>query len=118
MNIKPIKTDQDYDQAMQRLEVIFNAVPGTTEGDELEILGVLIDNYENQRIKIGYPDPIEAIKFRMEQLGYNQTDLAGVIGLQSRVSEVLNKKRKLTIDMIRKLHEYLNIPTDVLIQPY
>jgi HTH-type transcriptional regulator/antitoxin HigA len=118
MNIKPIKTEQDYKEAMQRLEVIFNSVPGTIEGDELEILGVLIDNYESQHIQLGYPDPIEAIKFRMEQLGYNQNDLAKVIGLQSRVSEVLNKKRKLTIDMIRKLHDSLSIPTDVLIQPY
>lgn len=118
MNIKPIKTEQDYNEALNRLEVIFDALPGTTEGDELEILGVLIDNFENQGVDIGYPDPIEAIKFRMEQLGYNQNDLAKVIGLKSRVSEILNKKRKLTIDMIRKLHQGLSIPTDILIQPY
>lgn len=118
MNIKPIKTEQDYNEALNRLEVIFDALPGTTEGDELEILGVLIDNFEIQSVDIGYPDPIEAIKFRMEQLGYNQNDLAKVIGLKSRVSEILNKKRKLTIDMIRKLHQGLSIPTDILIQPY
>jgi HTH-type transcriptional regulator/antitoxin HigA len=118
MNIKPIKTEQDYNDALNRLELIFDAEHGSPEGDELEILGILIENYEAQFFKLGYPDPIEAIKFRMEQLGYNQNDLAKVIGLQSRVSEILNKKRRLTIDMIRKLHENLSIPTDVLIQPY
>jgi len=118
MDIKPIKTAADYQDALNRLEMIFDAQPGTKEGDELEILGVLIDNYENTQDIIEFPDPIEAIKFRMEQLNYTQKDLAGVIGLKSRVSEILNKKRKLTIDMIRKLHEGLSIPTDVLIQEY
>lgn len=116
--MKLIKTAADYQQALSRLEMIFDARPGTKEGDELEVLGVLIDNYEGTLQPIGYPDPIEAIKFRMEQLNYNQNDLAKVIGLKSRVSEILNKKRKLTIDMIRKLHEGLSIPTDVLIQEY
>jgi len=83
-DIKPIKTEEDYKNALLRLEVIFDALAGSVEGDELEVLGILIENYENQHIKIGYPDPIEAIKFRMEQLGYNQNDLAKVIGLQSR----------------------------------
>jgi HTH-type transcriptional regulator/antitoxin HigA len=118
MNIKPIKSASDYQEALKRLEFIFDAEPGSKEGDELEILGVLIDNYENTLNTIDFPDPIEAIKFRMEQLNYNQKDLADVIGLKSRVSEVLNKKRKLTIDMIRKLHEALSISTDVLIQEY
>ena len=86
------------------------------EGDELVVLGILIDQYEN--FPIGLPDPIEAIKFRMEQMGYNQTDLANIIGLKSRTSEILNRKRKLSLDMIRQLHERLNIPTDVLIQAY
>lgn len=88
------------------------------EGDELEVLGILIDQYENENFPIGLPDPIEAIKFRMEQMGYNQTDLANIIGLKSRTSEILNRKRKLSLDMIRQLHERLNIPTDVLIQAY
>jgi len=118
MNIKPIKTDDDYKQALKRLEIIFDAKQGTKEGDELEVLGVLIDNYESTQDTIDFPDPIEAIKFRMEQMNYNQKDLANVIGLKSRVSEILSKKRKLTIDMIRKLHEGLSIPTDVLIQEY
>ncbi|MEJ0102001.1 MAG: helix-turn-helix domain-containing protein [Bacteroidota bacterium] len=103
---------------MARLEVIFDAKPGTSQGDELEILGILIDNYEKVNDPIDLPDPIEAIKFRMEQLGYNQSDLANVVGLKSRASEILNKKRKLTLEMIRSLHATMNIPTDVLIQNY
>jgi len=118
MNLKPIKTKKDYQQALARLEVIFDAKKGTLEGDELEIMGILIDQYENEHFPIDLPDPIEAIKFRMEQLGYTQTDLAKVVGLKSRASEILSKKRKLSLDMIRQLHEKLNIPTDVLIQAY
>ena len=118
MAIKPIKTKKDYQAAMNRLEVIFDARPGTPEGDELEVLGLLIDKYEQEYYPIGYPDPIEAIKFRMEQLGYSQSDLAKVVGLKSRASEILSKKRKLTLEMIRQLHQALGIPTDVLIQSY
>ena len=118
MTIKPIKTKKDYQQALNRLEIIFDARKGTAEGDELEVLGILIDKYENERFPIGFPDPIEAIKFRMEQMGYNQADLAKVVGLKSRASEILSKKRKLSLDMIRQLHERLNTPTDVLIQSY
>ena len=118
MNIKPIKTEKDYQMALERLEVVFNAKSGSAEGDELELLGILISQYENEHFPIDLPDPIEAIKFRMEQLDYNQNDLARVIGLKSRVSEILNRKRKLSLDMIRKLHEVLHIPTDVLIQAY
>ena len=103
---------------MERLEGIFDARPGTAEGDELEVLSILIEKYENEHFPIGMPDPIEAIRFRMEQLGYNQADLAKVVGLKSRVSEILSRKRKLTLEMIRQLHEVLNIPTDVLIQSY
>ncbi|MBK6485019.1 MAG: helix-turn-helix domain-containing protein [Chitinophagaceae bacterium] len=118
MNLKPIKTKKDYQKALDRLELIFDAKKGTEEGDELEILGILIDQYENEHFPIGLPDPIEAIKFRMEQLGYTQTDLAKVVGLKSRASEILSRKRKLSLDMIRQLHDKLNIPTDVLIQAY
>ena len=118
MKIKPIKTEKDYNQALERLEVIFDAKKGTKEGDELEILGILIDNYENEFFPINLPDPIEAIKFRMEQLDYSQNDLATVIGLKSRASEILNKKRKLSLEMIRKLTEKLHIPSEVLIQAY
>jgi HTH-type transcriptional regulator/antitoxin HigA len=115
---KPIKTKKDYEQALDRLELIFDAKKGTEKGDELEILGILIDNYENEKFPIGFPDPVEAIKFRMEQLGYNQTDLANVVGLKSRASEILNRKRKLSLEMIRQIHNSLNIPTEVLIQAY
>ena len=118
MDIKPIKTENDYNQALQRLEVIFDAKNGSPEGDELEVLGILIEKYENEKLPISLPDPIEAIKFRMEQMGYNQNDLANIIGLKSRASEILNRKRKLSLEMIRQLHERLHIPTDVLIQTY
>ncbi|ENI5845150.1 helix-turn-helix domain-containing protein [Flavobacterium psychrophilum] len=118
MEIKPIKTEKDYNQALERLDMIFDAKNGTPEGDELEVLGILIDQYENEHFPIDLPDPIEAIKFRMEQMGYNQNDLANIVGLKSRASEILNRKRKLSLEMIRKLHESLHIPTDVLIQTY
>jgi HTH-type transcriptional regulator / antitoxin HigA len=118
MEIKPLKTKKDYNLAMARLENIFDSKAGTPEGDELEILGILIEKYESANYPIEFPDPIEAIKFRMEQLGFNQTDLVKVIGFKSRVSEIMNKKRKLSLDMIRKLNSSLNIPTDVLIKEY
>jgi HTH-type transcriptional regulator / antitoxin HigA len=118
MTIKPIKTKKDYQAAMNRLDAIFDSKLGTPTGDELEILTMLIEKYEDEHVQIDYPDPIEAIKFRMEQMGYTQNDLAKVVGLKSRASELLNKKRKLTLDMIRKLHISLSIPTDVLIQEY
>jgi HTH-type transcriptional regulator/antitoxin HigA len=118
MNIKPLKTKKDYKQAMERLEKIFDAKPGTTQGDELDILGILIEKYESNHFPIDFPDPIEAIKFRMEQMGYNQKDLVNVIGFKSRVSEIMSKKRKLSLEMIRKLNSSLNIPTDVLIKEY
>jgi HTH-type transcriptional regulator/antitoxin HigA len=118
MTLKPIKTKKDYEAALKRLDVIFDSKPGTTAGDELEILSILIERYEDEKNPIEYPDPIEAIKFRMEQLGYNQNDLAKVVGLKSRASELLSRKRKLTLEMIRKLHTTLSIPTEVLIQDY
>ena len=118
MNIKPIKTESDYNQALKRLEEIFDAKKGTEEGDELEILSILIENYEKEHYPVDLPDPIEAIKFRMEQLGMKQKDLAEVVGFKSRVSEILNKKRKLTLEMIRNLSKKLNIPSEVLIQNY
>jgi HTH-type transcriptional regulator/antitoxin HigA len=118
MKILPIRNEKDYQKALDRLEDIFDAKKGTEEGDELEILSILIDRYENENFPIGMPDPIEAIKFRMEQMGMNQKDLAEVVGFKSRVSEILNKKRKLTLNMIRKLNTNLHIPTEVLVQDY
>lgn len=116
MNIKPIKTKKDYTLAIKRIDTIFDAKSGTAEGNELEVLSILIEHYENRRLKIKYPDPIDAIKFRMDQLGYNSTDLAQIIGYKSRVSEILHKKRKLTIEMVRILSKKLNIPAEILIQ--
>ena len=118
MDINLIKTEKDYNRALERLELIFNAKKGSPEGDELVLLGILIDQYENEYFPIDLPDPIEAIKFRMEQMGYNQNDLAKIVGLKSRASEILNRKRKLSLEMIRRLHTSLNIPTEVLIQNY
>jgi HTH-type transcriptional regulator/antitoxin HigA len=118
MNIKPIKTKKDYEQAMLRLESIFDAKKGATKGDELEILSLLIEKYEDEKFPIDLPDPVEAIKFRMEQMGMTQTDLANIVGQKSRASEILNRKRKLSLDMIRQLHQQWHIPTEVLVQAY
>ncbi|MDR0692462.1 MAG: hypothetical protein LBF69_05435 [Prevotellaceae bacterium] len=118
MEIKPINTKKDYEQALARLEVIFDAKKGSAEGDELEVLSILVDNYEQQHFPVAFPDPIEAIKFRMEQLGYNQNDLANIAGLKSHAGEILNRKRKLSIGVIRQLHKNLNISADVLMQVY
>ena len=118
MNIKPIKTKKEYESALKRLDKIFDSNPGTKNGDELEVLSILIDKYEKENYPIDFPDPIEAIKFRMEQLNLKQKDLANVIGFKTRVSEVMNRKRKLTLDMIRKISEALSIPTDVLVKEY
>jgi HTH-type transcriptional regulator/antitoxin HigA len=98
------------------LELILT--PKDTPGDELEVLGILIDRYENENFPIDLPDPIEAIKFRMEQMGYNQNDLAKIVGLKAVLAEILNRKGVISLEMIRKLHEALHIPTDVLIQTY
>jgi HTH-type transcriptional regulator / antitoxin HigA len=118
MEIKPIKTEKDYDKALERLEVIFDASSNSKEGDEAEILSLLIENYENEYYPIEAPDPIEAIKIRMEEMEFKQKDLVGVIGGKSRVSEILNKKKRLTVDMIRKLEEKLHISASILVNNY
>jgi HTH-type transcriptional regulator/antitoxin HigA len=118
MKIRPINTKKDYEMALERLSKIFDSKKGSPNGDELEVLSILIENYEDQHFKIDLPDPIEAIKFRMEQMNYSQQDLAEVIGLKSRASEILNKKRKLSLEMIRQLHDKMKISTDVLVQAY
>mgnify|MGYP000108239492 CR=1 FL=1 len=118
MKIKPLKSVEDYEKALERLEVIFDAPIDSAEGDEAEILSMLIDNYENQHYPIDSPDPIEAIKIRMEEMNIKQKDLIGVIGGKSRVSEVLNKKKKLTVDMIRELERVLKISASVLVTNY
>lgn len=118
MNIKPIKSEADYLESLNRLEVIFDSSLNTPEGDEAEILSLLIENYEQEFYPIEAPDPIEAIKIRMEEMDLRPKDLIGVIGQKSRVSEILNKKKKLTVDMIRKLEEALKIPATILVNNY
>jgi len=118
MDIKVIKTETDYQQALERLEEIFDAPIDSPKGDEAEILSILIEKYEDENYPIDDPDPIEAIKFRMEQMGMKKSDLAKIIGYKSRVSEILNRKRKLTLRMIRQLHENLKIPYESLITDY
>lgn len=118
MDLKPIKTEADYRAALKRLEEIFDAKPGTHESDELEILGLLVDDYENKHYPIEAPDPIEAIKIRMEEMNLKQVDLITEIGGKSRVSEILNRKRRLTVDMIRKLGTRLNLSYGLLIKDY
>lgn len=118
MNIKAIKTEEDYNNALLRLEEIFHAPADTPEGDEAEVLSILIEKYEDEHYPIDAPDPIEAIKFRMEQMGMNKKDLAKVLGYKSRVSEIFSRKRKLTLKMIRNLHEKLKIPYESLLTEY
>jgi HTH-type transcriptional regulator / antitoxin HigA len=118
MNLKPIKTEADYRAALKRLEEIFDAKPDTHESDELEILGLMVDDYENKHYPIEAPDPIEAIKIRMEEMNLKQVDLIPEIGGKSRVSEILNRKRRLTVDMIRKLGNRLNLSYNLLIKDY
>ena len=118
MNIKPIKNEKDYSNALLRIETLMDAKPNTPQMDELEILATLVEVYEEQFHKIEAPDPIEAIKFRMEQENLKQKDLVGIVGSKSRVSEILNRKRKLTIEMIRNLHTALHIPIESLFLDY
>ena len=118
MNLKPIKSESDYKQALNRLAVIFDAAIGTPESDEVDILGLIIDKYEKKHYPIEAPDPIEAIKIWMEEMHLKQIDLVDVIGGKSRVSEILNRKRKLTVDMIRKLTTKLNLSPELLINDY
>ncbi len=118
MKIKPIKTESDYQNALKRLEKIFDAPIGTKDSDEADILGLMIDDYEKKYYPIEAPDPIEAIKIRMEEMRLKQVDLIGVIGGRSRVSEILNRKRKLTVEMIRNLTMRLNLSPELLIRDY
>jgi len=115
MDIRPIKTNEDYELALARLSDLTDARRGTPQGDELDILATLVDAYESQRFPIETPDPVAAILFRMEQMGYKRRDLEPFIGTRARVSEVLNRKRSLSIRQIRQLHAGLNIPLESLI---
>jgi HTH-type transcriptional regulator/antitoxin HigA len=118
MNIKPIKTENDYQVVLKRFEALFDAPIGTPESDEADILALLIDEFENKNYPIEAPDPIEAIKIRMEEMHLKQIDLVISIGGKSRVSEILNRKRKLTVEMIRNLTTQLNLSPSVLISDY
>jgi len=118
MNIRPIKTERDYREALKRMEEIFDAEIGSLESDEADILGMMIDEYEKKHYHIETPDPIEAIKIRMEEMQLKQVDLVDAIGGESRVSEVLNRKRKLTVGMIRNLTRRLNLSSEILISEY
>lgn len=117
-DMRIIKTDIEYQSALKRLDEIFDASVESKEGDEAELLMLLIENYEESNYSIGAPDPIEAIKFRMEQLGMKKKDLAEILGYKSRVTEILTKKRKLTLKMIRNLHEKMRIPYESLMTDY
>lgn len=118
MNIRPIKTKKDHAQALKRVEQLMGAKANSPEGDELDILVTLISAFESKHYHIGEPDPIAAIQHRMEALGMDRKDLEPLLGSRSRVSEVLNRKRKLTMDMVRNLHVSMNLPAETLIQDY
>jgi len=115
--IRPIRAKRDYEAAMKEIERLWGAKAGTREGDRLDVLATLIDAYEAEHYRMDPPDPIEAIKFRMEQQGLTRRDLEEIIGTRTRITEVLNRKRGLSIAMIRRLHERLGISAEVLIRP-
>lgn len=118
MTLKLIKSEQEYQAALERLDHLFNAKSGTPESDEADVLALLIDEYEKTNFPIEAPDPIEAIKIRMEEMDLKQKDLVGIIGGKSRVSEVLNRKKKLTVEMVRNLALHLNLSAQLLINDY
>ena len=115
MTIKPIKTERDYRKALKEIDKLWHAKPNTPAGDRLEVLATLVEAYEQKHYAVDPPDPIEATKFRMEQLGLKPSDLAKILGGRSRASEILNKKRKLTVEMMRSLRKQLAIPAESLL---
>jgi HTH-type transcriptional regulator / antitoxin HigA len=118
MNIKPIKTTADYEAALKEIERVFEAEPGTPQGDRLEVLTTLVEAYEDKHFAIPAPDPIEAIQYFMESRDLSRRDLEPYLGSRARVSEVLNRRRPLSLEMIRGLNKGLGIPAEVLIKPY
>jgi len=118
MDIKPIRTRRDHKAALAEIERLFDAKPGTPDGDRLEVLATLVEAYEQQHDPVLPPDPVEAILYFMESKGLSRKDLEPFMGSREKVSEVLNRKRPLSIEMIRRLHDGLGIPAEVLIQPY
>ena len=117
MQVKPVKSDAEHKRALLRIQEIWNAPEGSPEGDELDVLATLVEKYEDERYPMDLPDPIEAIKFRLEQEGKDYSALIGVIGQRTRVYEVMRRARPLSLRMIRNLHRELKIPADVLIRP-
>lgn len=115
--VKPIRTEADYESALAEIEKLWGAKSGTPKGDRLDVLATLTDAYEAERFPMDPPDPIDAIKFRMEQQGLTRRDLEEIIGTRTRIAEVLNRKRALSIGMIRRLHKTLGISAEVLIRP-
>ncbi len=115
MTIRPIRNTTDHESALKRIQALMSAKPGTDDGDELDVLATLVDAYESKHFPVESPDPIEAIKFRMDQMGLDRKDLEPFIGSRARVSEVLNGRRGLSLKMIRRLHEELDIPLEALI---
>ena len=115
MNIRPIKTEQDYHFSIRRIEELWGAKKDTTEGDELDLLVTLVESYEMKHYPIAPPDPIDAIKFRMEQMGITKAEMVKYLGSQNRVSEVLNRKRNLTLRMVKSLYKGLKIPAEILL---
>ncbi len=118
MEIRPIRTEEDYQNALDEIERLFDAPPGTPDGDRLEVLTTLVETYEDEHFSIPAPDPIEALNYYMESRGLTRKDLEPIMGSRARVSEVLNRKRPLTLNMIRHLNSELGISADVLIAPY
>jgi HTH-type transcriptional regulator/antitoxin HigA len=116
MRIRPIRTEQDHDDALARMAQLMGSAPGSPEGDELEVLATLLDAYEAKHFPVDAPDPITAIEFRMEQQGLTRKDLESFIGSRARVSEILTRKRSLTLPMVRRLKHGLGISADVLIE--
>ena len=115
MEIRPIKTEQDYNDSIKRIEELWGAKKDTPQGDELDLLVTLVESYEMKHFPIAPPDPVDAIKFRMEQMDMTRADMVKYLGSQSRVSEVLNRKRKLTLRMVKSLYKGLRIPAEILL---
>jgi len=115
MDIRPIKTEQDYISAIERIEELWGSKKDTAAGDELDLLVTIVESYEMKHFPIAPPDPIDAIKFRMEQMGMSKEDMVKYLGSQSRVSEILNRKRKLTLKMVKSLYKGLKIPAEILL---
>jgi HTH-type transcriptional regulator/antitoxin HigA len=118
MELRPIRTQADYQEALREVELLFDAAPNTAEYDRLDVLTILVEAYEKTHFPIELPDPIEAIQYYMDTRGWSRRDLEPCLGSRARVSEILSRKRPLTLEMIRKLNQELGIPAEILIQPY